>query len=103
MGYAPHLSGCCRCGTKQIDQIYFTFDDCGFVCEQCRKQNENIVHIEPGTAKALVYVICAGVREAFGFELSEEPLRNFSKIVDKYIGDRLEKKYSKLSILKDIK
>lgn len=102
MGYTPFLAGCCRCGTKQIEEIYFSFDDCGFICEQCKSKAENTLWIEPGTAKALIYVICAGVREAFSFDLSEDALRNFTKIVDRYTGDRLEKKYCKLSFLKEI-
>jgi hypothetical protein len=50
-----------------------------------------------------MYVICAGVREAFSFELSAEVLKNFAEVVDKYVGDRLERKYCKLSFLKEIK
>lgn len=102
MGYTPFLSGCCKCGTKEIDEIYFSFEDCGFICENCRSNAANILRIEPGTAKALIYVICAGVREVFGFELSEEALRNFSRIVDKYCEDRLEKNYSNRSFLKEL-
>lgn len=102
MGYSPFLSGCCRCGTRQIDEIYFSFDFCGFICEQCKSQSADILRIEPGAAKALVYVICADIREVFSFELSDEALKRFTKIVDKYMEDRLNKKYSKLSFLKDI-
>ena len=99
LGYTPFLSGCCKCGTKEIDEIYFSFDDCGFLCENCKSSTARFLRIEPGTAKALIYVVCAGIREVFGFELSEEALRNFSIIVDKYCEDRLEKNYSKRSFL----
>lgn len=102
MGYTPFLSGCCKCGTKEIDEIYFSFDDCGFICENCKGKAARLLRIEPGTAKALVYVICAGIREVFGFDLSEEALRNFSRIVDKYCEDRLEKNYSKRLFLKEL-
>ncbi len=101
-GYTPYLAGCALCGTKEIDEIYFSFDQCGFVCEQCKVNAGSILRIEPGTAKALIYVICAGIRDVFGFGLSEEALRNFCKIVDKYSEDRLEKNYFTLSILKEL-
>lgn len=102
MGYTPFLTGCCKCGTKAIDNIYFSYDDCGFLCENCKNQVENNIEIEPGTAKALIYVICAGIREAFSFDLAPETLRNFTEIVDNYVGERLEKKYNKLSFLKGL-
>ncbi len=102
MGFTPCLTGCCRCGTSKIEDIYFSFEDCGFLCEKCSKGSGNAVRIEPGTAKALIYVICAGVRDAFAFQLSEDVLKNFLFVVDKYIDDRLERKYCKLSFLKEI-
>lgn len=103
MGFTPYLVGCCKCGTKEIDEIYFSFEHCGFICESCKSNAGNdILRIEPGTARALIYVICAEIREVFGFELSEEALRNFSETVDKYCGDRLEKKYCKNMFLKEL-
>jgi hypothetical protein len=47
-------------------------------------------------------VTLSGIREAFDFELSEEALKNFIKVVDKYMADRLEKKYCKLSFLREL-
>ncbi|MBP7174833.1 MAG: DNA repair protein RecO [Thermoclostridium sp.] len=102
MGFTPYLSGCCKCGTKEIDEIYFSFEGCGFICDSCKGSTGNHLRIEPGTARALIYVICAEIREVFGFELSEEALRNFSGIVDKYCGDRLEKKYCRNLFLKEL-
>lgn len=103
MGFTPFLSGCCRCGTKDMDDIYFSYDYCGLICEKCCDNNKGVIQIKAGTAKALMYIICAGVREAFSFELSAEVLKNFAEVVDKYVGDRLERKYCKLSFLKEIK
>lgn len=102
MGYTPCLTGCCKCGTKAIDEIYFSFEDCGFICENCKSKAADCIRIEPATAKALIYIICAKIRDVFGFELSDEALRNFSRIVDKYCMDKLEKNYSRSSYLKEL-
>ena len=61
MGFAPSLNGCRLCGTKKIDDIYFSFDKCGFTCEECRKQTNDAVKIKLGAAKAVIYVICAEI------------------------------------------
>jgi len=102
MGFSPSLNGCCLCGTKKIDDIYFSFDKCGFICEECRKQTNNVLKIKPGAAKALIYVICAEIKESFSFNLSNDVLKSFSEIVDKYLDNCLGKRYQKLSFLKGI-
>lgn len=102
MGFTPFLNGCCRCGSKDMESIYFSYEFCGFICDSCRGIDTSAIQIMPGTAKALIYVICADVRDVFSFELSQEVLKNFSEVVDKYVGDRLERKYCKLSFLKEI-
>jgi len=102
MGFAPFLNGCCLCGTKKIDDISFSFDKCGFICEECGKKTDNAVRIKPGAAKALIYVICAEIKESFSFNLSSDVLISFSEIVDKYLDNCLGKRYQKLSFLKSI-
>ncbi|HEY8420477.1 MAG TPA: DNA repair protein RecO [Thermoclostridium sp.] len=102
IGFEPFVSGCCLCGTKEINDIRFSFEHCGFVCEQCNTGLENVIPVKTGAAKAMIYVLCADPGKAFGFELSPDVLENFSEIVDRYIDDRLGKKYSKMNFLQEI-
>ncbi|NLX76119.1 MAG: DNA repair protein RecO [Clostridiaceae bacterium] len=102
MGYVPIVSGCCLCETRETDNIYFSFERCGFVCEECVAGLNNVVPVKTGAAKALIYVLCAEPRKAFGFELAPDVLKNFIEIVDRYVDDRLEKKYSKMNFLQEL-
>lgn len=102
MGFVPHVSGCCLCGTKEINDISFSFRHCGFVCEKCKASMDDVVRVLPGTAKALIYVLCAEPGKVFAFELSPEVLKNFEEIVDRYVDERLEKKYSRIDFLQEI-
>lgn len=102
MGYEPYVSGCCLCGTKEINDIRFSFEHCGFVCEKCNDGLENVIPVKTGAAKALIYVLCAEPAKAFGFELSPDVLENFAEVVDRYIEDRLGKKYGKMDFLQEI-
>ena len=43
----------------------------------------------------------SGIREAFDSNCLKA-LKNFIKVVDKYMADRLEKKYCKLSFLREL-
>lgn len=103
MGYTPNLLGCCRCGTREMEEFYFSYDYCGLICGKCKADSESCCRMEPGAVRALIYVICADIREAFRFELSADVLKNFACVVDKYVGDRLERKYCKLSFLKNVR
>lgn len=98
-GFEPYVSGCCMCKTKEIDDIHFSFEHCGFVCEECVRELDDVIQIKKGTAKAIIYVLCADPQKAFEFELSPDVLKNFADVVDRYVDDRLEKNYSKSNFL----
>lgn len=102
MGFVPFVSGCCICGTREINDICFSFEHCGFVCEKCNAGLKNVIPVKTGAAKALIYVLCAEPAKAFGFELAPDVLENFVEVVDKYVDDRLEKKYSKMNFLQEL-
>ncbi|AGC69014.1 DNA repair protein RecO [Thermoclostridium stercorarium subsp. stercorarium DSM 8532] len=102
MGFVPHVSGCCVCGTKEINDIYFNFRHCGFVCEKCNTTPDDALRVKTGAAKAIIYVLCAEPAKVFDFELAPEVLKNFEDIVDRYVDDRLEKEYSKMDFLQEI-
>ena len=102
-GYPPHITSCVSCGTRDMDEIHFSFSKCGFICENCAKQDSDIQLVDIGVAKAILFVLCAENSGIFNFELSDKVLEVFSKISLKYVEERLEKKYTKLDFLKEFK
>ncbi|MGI6124568.1 MAG: DNA repair protein RecO [Acetivibrionales bacterium] len=101
-GYPPHVCSCASCGTCDIEQIYFSFKHNGFICEKCSGQDSNAVQLDIGTAKGIMYVLCAQDGGIYRFELSEKILITFSKITFKYISQHLDKNYKKLDILDEL-
>lgn len=101
-GYPPHTTSCVLCKTKDIEDIYFSFENCGFLCELCAKQHTSAIPVEFGVAKAILYVLCAQKSGIFNFELSESVLTIFSKITLRYTEERLDKNYKKLDFLNEI-
>lgn len=99
-GYPPHVYNCAVCNTEQIEDIYFSFNKYGFICELCAKSDSNARLIDTGTAKAIVYVLCAKKGGVYSFELSEEVLKAFSEIALKYTSLQLDKNYQKLKMLR---
>lgn len=101
-GYPPHVHDCAVCRTTEIDNIYFSFNKCGFVCEVCAESDTEARLINTGTAKAIVYVLCAPKGKVFSFDLSEEVSKRFSDIALRYTSLQLDKNYMKLNMLKDL-
>ncbi|MGI6083984.1 MAG: DNA repair protein RecO [Acetivibrionales bacterium] len=101
-GYPPHVCSCASCNTIDIDQIYFSFKHSGFICEECSKQDTEAEMVDIGTAKGIMYVLCAEKSGIFNFELSDPLLCTFSNIAFRYISQHLDKNYKKLDILNEL-
>lgn len=101
-GYPPHITSCVACSKSDIDEIHFSFRRRGFLCEQCAKQDSEAVFIDIGTAKAILYVLCAENSGIFNFELSDKILKSFSNLSFRYIEEQLDKNYKKLDFLKEL-
>jgi DNA repair protein RecO (recombination protein O) len=101
-GYPPHITSCVVCSRSDIDDIYFSFKRRGFICEHCAKQDLDAVPVDVGTAKAILYVLCAENSGIYNFELSEKILDSFSNLTFRYVGEQLDKNYKKLDFLKEL-
>ncbi|MCR4435599.1 MAG: DNA repair protein RecO [Clostridiales bacterium] len=100
LGYAPYVRGCIQCGKSELEDTYFSFKKCGFLCEECLINDTYASKISKGTAKAMNFIIHAPLRLLFNFALSKEALEELGKIVKKYLRERLDKDYTKLDFLK---
>lgn len=101
-GYPPHVCSCAVCDTYDIENIYFSFKSCGFICEKCVKQDTDAIMLDVGAAKGILYVLCAEKGGIFNFELSDKILSVFSTVAFRYISQQHDKSYKKLEILKDL-
>jgi DNA repair protein RecO (recombination protein O) len=101
-GYPPHVTSCVNCGRTDMDEIRFSFKQCGFLCETCAPLDLGAQLMDIGAAKAILFVLCANEGGIFNFELSDKALEAFSALSFRYIGERLDKRYSKLDFLKEL-
>ncbi len=84
-GLTPHVTGCVKCGTSAIENIFFSFLLRGFLCENCKIQDNTAISIEIGTAKAILYTLCSPITSLFNFELDEQLIEPFYQLVYHYI------------------
>lgn len=104
IGYAPYVSGCVECGCEDEQNMRFSFDKCGIVCDnnQCSKMDKSAIKISAGTMRALHHIVHSNINDLFSFSLSPEVLGELGKISRRYIRERMDKEYNKLDYLKAI-
>ena len=59
--------------------------------------------ISVGTSKALNHIIYSKLTELFSFNLSQNILDELGRITKRYIKERLERDFTKLDFLKELK
>lgn len=105
MGYAPYAKGCVECGKDDNEIMAFSFKHCGYICRNgpCSDTDPGAVDISAGTARAIRHVIYSKMTDLFNFNVSDDVLNELSGISRRYVRERMEKEYTKLDFLKEIK
>lgn len=102
-GYTPYIRGCAVCGRDDCESYSFSFQKCGLICKGCSVQEPFAFELSSGTIRALVYIVCSKIEELYSFNVSTTVLDELGRIMRRYLHDRLEKDYTKLDFLKQIK
>lgn len=104
LGYAPFVKGCMVCGKEQMEQVFFSFGRCGFICGEggCVKSDSHAVKVSSGAARAICHIVHSKMENLFGFELSQGVLKELGRITGRYLREKLEKNYTKLDYLKTL-
>ena len=98
LGFMPIINKCTLCGENGADE-YFSFEDSGFKCEACARQDKGAIKISKSTANAIKYIILADSKKIFSFNISEENRRELEIIAKLYLNDKLDKEYKLEKIL----
>lgn len=102
-GYAPFVRSCIICGKDDCESYSFSFSKCGLICGGCSPQDRFAVELSAGAIKALTYIIYSKIEELFSFTVSPQVLEELGRIMRRYLKERLEKDYTKLDFLKQLK
>lgn len=105
LGYTPYVRGCVNCAEGEIENISFSFKECGFLCskEGCIAKDISAKKILPGTVKALYHIAYSPINNLFNFNVSKEILDQLKSITRRYLRERLDKNYNRLDYLKNLK
>ena len=104
LGFSADM-GSCACGEQNSGEYgAFSFSNCRLYCRKstCLKKAGYYQLLSPGCVDALVYIYSETVSKLFAFTVSAKILEEMSRITRQYLGDRLEKKYTRMDMLLDL-
>ncbi len=113
-GFCPDLGCCLRCGTDDHKEMYLDVMNGGIVCGDCRTpvvlENARtdsgiaMIHLKltPAVLASLRYIITSDTRRFLSFSISEEELKSFGDVCERYLLDHLEHGFHSLEFYKSM-
>ena len=99
MGYTPKLDYCSICKQKIEEKCYFSLYNDGLCCEK-HKPNEAFVELNKISLDTIRYIATIQAKNLYQLNVSEEALQKLSEISYMYIMNKLDKRYTKIEMLK---
>lgn len=103
-GFSADLNGC-DCSESDLPKLVaFSFDSCRLFCSKtaCLRRAGRYQLLGVGTIQALRYIYASDNENLFTFSVSDSILSEMSQLTRRFLSDRLEKRYTRLDMLKDI-
>jgi DNA repair protein RecO (recombination protein O) len=107
LGLMPLLEFCASCGkpisVEKMDRLCFSFHHCGVCCDEtaCRFGVETCTILSGATYACMRYIANASLSKLYSFTLSNEYIRELATISTRFLCERMEKCYTKLSLLEE--
>ena len=109
-GLSPYLLGCRECGIADEENVYFDVLNGNLVCKSCLLREENSIEERqagiylPATKSviaAMQYVENTKLERLFSFQLTDDALKLFANITEKYLLNQVGKSFVTLDLYKD--
>lgn len=97
-GEGPEVFQCTTCGNRERPCV-FSVKKGGLVCGECGRDVYDGMRLNTSTLYAMQYVAGASIEKLYTFTLSEEVLKEFGKVMERYLDVYVEKRFKSLEIL----
>ena len=92
LGYMPQIQKCNICG-KTENFKYFSINNNGYICQECKKNDISGITMSEGTRIAITYILKTHDKRIHLFELEKDLIKELNLIVKVYFNTKLEKEY----------
>lgn len=97
-GEGPQVFECMRCGSTENLGI-FSVQHGGIFCDNCRRTAQDGTKISGSTLYTMQYVISTPVEKLYSFTVTDQVLREFKYIMDRYRMEHIDRKMKTLELL----
>lgn len=100
-GFCPSLDRCGVCGDIVDSQAWFSHGRAAVLCGKasCRRDAAASEPLHPGLLQCLRHILGATEESLFSFRLSEPVARDFVALATRFVEERMEHRYERLSLL----
>ncbi len=99
-GEYPNFFSCQNCGKTENLQ-YFSLKRQGMICRDCLHEPGDL-YVEESALYTMQYILSAEIGKLYTFAVSDEVLKKFSMIMNRYFAVYISHKFKSLDILKTI-
>ena len=100
-GEGPQVFQCVNCGCKDRPCV-FSVRAGGLVCRECDQGVTDGWSLNTSTLYAMQYIISSPIEKLYTFQLSDEVMKEFDRIMERYKEVYVEKHFKSLEILRQL-
>lgn len=100
-GEGPQVFQCISCGSRERPCV-FSVKKGGLVCSECDRDVMDGMKLNTSTLYAMQYVVSSTIEKLYTFILSEEVMREFGKVMERYLDVYVDKRFKSLEILEQL-
>ena len=101
-GYMPDVLACSGCGQYDGGEFYLDPVEGNLLCAACAEKARHIPNLDEGALYALRHICLTEDKKLFSFSLSENSLKQLSRVSEQYLLAHLEHKLKSLDFLKTV-
>lgn len=102
IGYMPETTQCVNCSKELNTDIYFSSNEGGVLCDNCKTIANKVIKISIGTLYSIQYILSVDLFKLFNFSVSELVLDELTTITKDYILLHIEHKFKVLKFLENL-
>lgn len=90
IGWLPELTQCASCGTKEMEQLYFSARQGGILCSKCDQKESKSLPISKKAVQTLLFYLQNPLAKASQLQLDLQTERELERVGEQFLQFRLE-------------
>ena len=97
-GQYPEIFSCVKCAGKSELKYYSTKLD-GALCKECKQASDDTIELNTSTFYTMQYIVSAGMDKLYTFTVSNQVLREFQMVMNRFMKKHIDKEFKSEEIL----